>query len=91
VFRGMSRRSPTYGARSRCAGAHFGKPRTALAHFRKHDTTPDRVTPRWPPGRTVDQIRPKSRRKEEARERRPQKLLKWSEGVIPAVGITALR
>ena len=25
------------------------------------------------------------------RERRPKKLLKWSEGVIPAVGVTALR
>jgi hypothetical protein len=48
-----------------------------LAHFRKHGSVPDGVTPGWPLGRNVSQIGPKLKRKQDALARRPRKMIKW--------------
>jgi hypothetical protein len=48
-----------------------------LAHFRKHGSVPDGVTPGWPLRRNVSQIGPKLPRKHDALARRPRKLVKW--------------
>lgn len=49
-----------------------------LAHHKRHGAVPDGITPGWPLGRTVNQIGPKLKRKDDALALKPRKLLKWS-------------
>jgi hypothetical protein len=48
-----------------------------LAHYRKHGSVPDGVTPGWPLGRNVSQIGPKLKRKQDALARKPRRMIKW--------------
>jgi hypothetical protein len=55
-----------------------------LAHFREHGSVPDGVTPGWPLGRTVSQIGPKLKRKQDALARRPRRMIKWLHACLGA-------
>jgi hypothetical protein len=55
-----------------------------LAHYRKHGSVPDGVTPGWPLGRNVSQIGPKLKRKENALAKRPRRMIKWLSACLRA-------
>ncbi len=58
-------------------GRMLAKRELRLAHFRKHGSVPDGVTPGWPLGHNVSQIGPKLRRKQDALARKPRRMIKW--------------
>ena len=65
-------------------GRMLAKRELRLAHYRKHGSVPDGVTPGWPLGRNVSQIGPKLKRKEDALARRPRRLVKWLSACLRA-------
>jgi hypothetical protein len=65
-------------------GRMLAKRELRLAHYRKHGSVPDGVTPGWPLGRNVNQIGPKLRRKENALAKRPRRMIKWLSACLGA-------
>ena len=65
-------------------GRMLAKRELRLAHYRTHGSVPDGVTPGWPLGRNVSQIGPKLKRKQDALEKRPRKLVRWLQACLRA-------
>ena len=65
-------------------GRMLAKRELRLAHFRRHGSVPDGVTPGWPLGRNVSQIGPKLKRKQDALAKRPRRMIKWLQACLRA-------
>ncbi len=65
-------------------GRMLAKRELRLAHYRTHGFVPDGVTPGWPLGRNVSQIGPKLKRKQDALEKRPRRMIKWLSACLRA-------